>query len=279
MSTGKILKNEVGKITKKSLVVKGIGKKRRKTTRKAHKSKNEFDKKITKKIEQQINWINSKDNTKNALNIFENRKFEDPFEIQMPPQWLGAKTCNKIMRLKKVQYALWGWTVALAIILLLIVTAFELLIDFGVMTSINHAYHEILQTADIVAIMIIGLELVQGYRHAKNKILYLKNNWIMILAVLPIGAIVRLGRAFEGLVILEEIASLRTLQVMTKFRELSWILPSLELPYEMTIAFERLFFRIGSLTRAVSTVGIATTRIVAQWGDVIIIFLSRIFRF
>jgi hypothetical protein len=127
--------------------------------------------------------------------------------------------------------------------------------------------------------MIIGLELVQGYRHAKNKILYLKNNWIMILAVLPIGAVVRLGRAFEGLVILEEIASLRALQVMTKFKELSWILPSLELPYEMTIAFENLFFRMGSFSRAVSTVSIATTRVVTEWGNVIIVFISRVFRF
>jgi len=182
------------------------------------------------------------------------KKFEDPLEIAMPPKWLGVPACKQIVGLKKFQYRLWGWTLALAIILLLSITSLDLLSDFQILPEISQAHHNVMANGDILAIFIISLELAQGFSHAKNKVVYIKENWLAILAILPIGLFVRVARSFEGLILLEELANLRAFQVAGKFGELRSILPVLELPYELRfLSFEVFALRTGSILRATSS--------------------------
>ncbi|MFH1306481.1 MAG: hypothetical protein ABIH83_02375 [Candidatus Micrarchaeota archaeon] len=158
------------------------------------------------------------------------REFSDPLAVPKPPNYLSHDICRKIMILKKTQYNLWSWAVALAILLLLTVTSIELLADFDVIPHPSPSHFKILELGNLIAIFIIGIELVSAYRNTKNKIVFLKQNWLVILAILPLGIVLRAGRIFEGLVIIEEFASLRTLQMAGKFGELQSILPVLEIP-------------------------------------------------
>ncbi|MFH0926996.1 MAG: hypothetical protein V1822_00260 [Candidatus Micrarchaeota archaeon] len=168
-------------------------------------------------------------------NRWQSKKFEDPLEVQLPPRWLRGDKCRKILALRKLQYRLWGWCVALAILLLVSITAIDVASDFNFIPAHSVPYNAALLNGEVFAVFIIVLELSHGFTQAKNKALYLKQNWIAILAILPLGMLLRVARSFEGFAILEHFASLRTLQAATKLGELNWIAPTLEIPYEIEI--------------------------------------------
>lgn len=159
------------------------------------------------------------------------KELGDPLQVPLPPSWLSNSQCAKIISLKRSQYKLWGWAVALALLLILSATLIELLLSFGALGGMGHAYVANLELASMFAIGILGLELASSFWKAKDKIIFIKHNWIIILAILPIGIIARAGKAFEGLALLEELSSLRALQAAFKVGELRAILPALELPF------------------------------------------------
>jgi len=203
------------------------------------------------------------------------KKFEDPLEISLPPKWMGAEKCREIISLRKLQYRMWGWTVALAILLLLSVTTIEILSDYNVISSPTLVHQDVMRNGDVLAIFIIALELTHGFSRARNKALYLRQNWIAILAILPLGMIVRIGRAFEGLAILEEIASLKTLQMAGKFGELRSVVPALEMPSELSLlVLEPFAARGASLLRGTASVFFAFAKVF----DDILLYLLRILK-
>ena len=170
---------------------------------------------------------------------------------------------------------MWGWAVALSILLLLSITTIELLSDYGAISSPTEAHHELMRNGDVLAIFIIALELAHGFSRAKNKALYLRQNWIAILAILPLGVIVRIGRAFEGFVILEEIASLRTLQMAGKFGELRSIIPALEAPAEVNIlVLEPLAARLSPIMRGTASIAFGLAKVF----DDIVLYVLRIIK-
>ena len=190
--------------------------------------------------------------------------FANPLGVpDIPKSYLSFESTKKILAYKHLQYSLWGVAVALSIFLLLSVATTEILSEFQILPHPSLAHSQALEYADALAIGIILIELATGFKHAKNKILFLKHNWLAIIAIFPFGLFVRAGRIFEGLYILEELALLRPLQVATKFRELQILIPAIELPAEFTLlddayvalsrALSRSFASISPLSRAASS--------------------------
>lgn len=223
--------------------------KKRATTRpKKHvKSDTPIKKTVTKKKKRITKTLDAKAGSKKSK-----KKFANPLAIPLPPSYIPYKRSKEILMYKKLQHKLWGWAVALAILLMISVTVIELASDFGLIVHISHNHHELLINAELLSILVIGLELYSQFKAAKNKILFLKQNWLVILAILPIGLIFRAGRIFEGVKIVESIGSIRAFQVAAKADELRAILPVLEIPDELLLSipstekiFERgrLFFR------------------------------------
>ena len=161
------------------------------------------------------------------------KKFYDPLVVPMPSNWKDSKSCEKILGYRKTQYRLWSWAVALSILLLFSVAAIEILSDMGILAPPGASHLSILQSADFLAIFVIGLELASSFTHSKNKMLFVAENWLAILAILPIGLFARAFKAFEAFAFMEEISILRGFQMAGKFGEFSNIIPALELPIEM----------------------------------------------
>ncbi|MFA5108479.1 MAG: hypothetical protein WC492_03040 [Candidatus Micrarchaeia archaeon] len=177
------------------------------------------------------NQISSKEKTKK-----DTKKFDDPLAVPMPKSWMDSKSCAQIIQYRKTQYRLWSWAVALSILLLFSVAGIEILSDMNILASPSENHALILQGADILAIFVIGLELVSSFSHSKNKALFVAENWLAILAILPIGLFARALKAFEVFALMEEISILRGFQMAGKFGEISNIVPSLEIPFEIKLS-------------------------------------------
>jgi len=70
-----------------------------------------------------------------------------------------------------------------------------------------------------MAIGVFAFEFAAQYRKAENKALFFKKNWLGILAILPMGLF------FRAASVAEEIAFLRSLQMMIKAEKIQVALP------------------------------------------------------
>jgi len=196
----------------------------------------------------------AKSNSRKKTNAKEesHSHFANPMGVElpkMPKSYLSFESTKKILKYKRLQYSLWGVAVALSIFLLLSVATTEILSEFQIFPHPSPEHLKVLEYADMLAIGIILIELGTGFRQAKNKILFLKHNWLAIIAIFPFGAFVRTGRIFEGLYILEELSLLRPLQAATKFRELQLLIPAIEFPAEFTLLDDAIPFLSRTLSR------------------------------
>ena len=149
----------------------------------------------------------------------------NPLAISMPPRLLPAQQARVIIENGKWQHRLWTWCVFLSIFSLLLVTLFDLVGPRLWGWTLTPTRMRVLATLDMLSLGVLLLEMGTQFRYAKNKVLFLKHNWFIILALLPLGVLVRALRAFEGL------EALRVFQVFGKFGELGVVVPNLDLPF------------------------------------------------
>jgi hypothetical protein len=114
--------------------------------------------------------------------------------------------------------------VALALALLMIVSFFELAPMFGWGQPPSGARERLLQQADFTAILVLVLEMAAQFRAARNKALFVRHNWFLILALLPFGVLLRASSLLEGA------QAIRVVQAWGKMDELRVVLPSLNVP-------------------------------------------------
>ncbi len=150
--------------------------------------------------------------------------FGNPFAIPWPSSALPPKTAQRIVALGRIQHRLWSWTVVLALVLLVIVSFFELAPLFGWWPPPTAARERLLEQADLTALLVLVLEMIAQYRAARNKALFVRHNWFLILALLPFGVLLRASSLLEGA------RAVRAVQVWGKMDELRLVLPSMDVP-------------------------------------------------
>ena len=143
----------------------------------------------------------------------------------MPHPLLPASQARRIVEHGRLQHRLWTWCVALAIFSLLLVTLFDLVGPRLWGWTLSVSRERVLAQLDLLSLGVLVLELGTQFNAAKNKILFLKQNWLLILALLPLGVLVRALRAFEGL------EALRVFQIWGKIGELKVVVPTLDVPF------------------------------------------------
>jgi hypothetical protein len=152
--------------------------------------------------------------SKNAHNI------ANPLAVQWPSK-INPEVARKIFFLSRLQHKLWSITLALAIIALLIVSLLDLgPVLFG-WDPVSHSRERVLAQTEITALGVLFLEVAAQFKAAKNKILFLRTHWLLVLAILPLGVLFRAVRT------LEIFSSLRTLQFLGKIDELRQLAPNI----------------------------------------------------
>ncbi|MDE1798271.1 MAG: hypothetical protein KGH63_02605, partial [Candidatus Micrarchaeota archaeon] len=177
----------------------------------------------------------------------------NPLAVHAPAGFLSFAQARRIVILQKQQHLLWSWAIALSILLVFIISVQELAPTFGLAAPLTERTVSFLEMADLLAMLVIGLELYGQYQRTRNAMLFLRRNWIPILALLPLGLMLRALSAVQSL------SALRGLQLAGKLDELSVALPSLSLPgVEGAV----------SLPRMLSGIGLQAHRLVTGLGGV-----------
>lgn len=143
----------------------------------------------------------------------------------MPPSTLPAHKARIIIEHGRLQHRLWTWCVVLSIFGLLLVTLFDWIGPRLWGWTLTPSRERVLMQLDMLALGVLILEMGTQFRFAKNKVVFLKANWLIILALLPLGVMVRALRVFEGL------EALRVFQMWGKLGELKVVVPTLELSF------------------------------------------------
>ncbi len=150
--------------------------------------------------------------------------FGNPLAVSWPSNALPPEKAKRIVLLSRIQHRLWTWTVALAIILLLLVAFIELAPSFGFGPHPSSSRAQLLEQADLTALLVLILELAAQYHSARNKAVFVRQNWFLILALLPLGIFLRAASLLEGA------RAVRAVQAWGKLDEMRVVLPSLDVP-------------------------------------------------
>ena len=143
----------------------------------------------------------------------------NPFEVKFLPGFLLPHQAEQILILKRQQEKMWTWVLVLAIILFFVLSVMEISILLGWAQPHSERMAQIVEQADLMAIGVFAFEFAAQYRKAENKALFFKKNWLGILAILPMGLF------FRAASVAEEIAFLRSLQMMIKAEKIQVALP------------------------------------------------------
>lgn len=136
--------------------------------------------------------------------------------------WLARE---KIATYGRHQRKMWAWAVTGAILLFFILFAIEAGAWAGLIGSPSAKDEELLFWADMLAILVIAIDLGGRYGTTANKTLFFRENWLTIIAILPMGLVFRVGSALESVQLLggiqaiakaEEVALLAPLARMAK---------------------------------------------------------------
>ena len=113
-----------------------------------------------------------------------------------------------------LQRRLWRLNLALALAIFLILAILWIGIELGAFPAPDEASARIMEQADLMAILVFGIELYSEFRRAEDKKVFLKTHWMEVIVLLPIGTVVRMFRAAEGL---EVFAGIRKAAELEKF--------------------------------------------------------------
>lgn len=145
--------------------------------------------------------------------------------VPLPHPALPIQQARIIVEHGRRQHRLWTWCVALAIFALLLVTLFDWIGPAFWGWTISPSRARVLAQLDLLALGVLILEMATQFKSAKNKVLFLQKNWLLVLALLPFGALIRAFRVFEGL------EAVRVFQMWGKVGELRVVAPNLEIPF------------------------------------------------
>ena len=121
----------------------------------------------------------------------------------------------------RLQHRLWGALLAACVIIFFVVAVVLLSVDFGLIPPLAKGTAELLEFAELCAILVFAIELCSRYARTPDKKKFLLQNWLAILAILPVGIFIRSFRAAEG------IGLLRPLQSTFRLAETEAIIPAL----------------------------------------------------
>jgi len=130
---------------------------------------------------------------------------------------------RRVAILQSRQKKLWRVNLILGVILFFILSVWWIGVEAGVIAPPSAQTEETMEIADLIAILIFAIELYGRYKKSQSKTEFLKNNWLEILAILPIGLIFRAGR------VLEEIAIFRSLRLGINLGEAPMVIPEVVL--------------------------------------------------
>jgi len=96
-----------------------------------------------------------------------------------------------------------------------------LAVEFGALPNLSEADARLLEFIELCAIFVFAIEICLRYRGTPDKKEFLLQNWLAILAILPVGVFIRSFRAAGG------IGLLRPLQSTFRLAETKAIMPLL----------------------------------------------------
>ncbi|MFN3909892.1 MAG: hypothetical protein ACK4J0_01500 [Candidatus Anstonellaceae archaeon] len=174
------------------------------------------------------------------------KKFPKKFSQKTLNDFFNGQKYNKILFYQKLNYYLWNLCIFFALATLIFISLNELLWHFHLVRPIrSEAYLKTQFFGEVLGISVLLIELLVGFSKATNKALFIQQNWLTILAILPIGIFSKSLRAFEILGILEELYIFRGVQVVGKMTEFAKVFSSLleQLPFASRIflAIEKVF--------------------------------------
>jgi|GEM_PF-3573782 len=133
------------------------------------------------------------------------------------PSAIAAK--RRVAILQSKQKKLWRVNLILGVILFFILSVWWIGVEVGLAAPPSAAAEETMEIADLIAILIFAIELYGRYKKSQSKTEFLKNNWLEILTLLPVGLIFRAGR------VLEEIEIFRSLRLDINLGEAPMVIP------------------------------------------------------
>lgn len=97
-----------------------------------------------------------------------------------------------------MQRRLWKASIAICIILFFFLAIFWLAVEVRLFPAPDERTIFVLEFAEACAILIFALELYSIYRQTPDKKKFLAQHWLAIIAILPIGIMVRAARMFQS---------------------------------------------------------------------------------
>ncbi len=130
--------------------------------------------------------------------------------------WLSA---YKIAEYERHQRIMWAWAVAGAILVFFLLLVIEGGALGGLWPFQSQAEAALLEEANYIAVLVIALDLAGRWKASANKLLFVRQNWLAILTLVPMGLLVRVGGALESL------SLLRNVQLFAKAEEIAIFAP------------------------------------------------------
>jgi hypothetical protein len=121
----------------------------------------------------------------------------------------------------RLKHMLWGALLAACVVAFFAIAIILLAVDFGVIPPLAEGTSYLLETVELCAILVFAIELASRYRRTPDKKKFLAQNWLAILAILPVGVFIRSFRAAEGM------GLLRPLQGTFRLAEADFLMPAI----------------------------------------------------
>jgi len=133
----------------------------------------------------------------------------------------------------RLQRRLWGALLAACVVAFFAIAVILLSVEFGALPPLSEADASLLEFIELCAIFVFAIELCLRYRRTPDKKEFLLQNWLAILAILPVGVFIRSFRAAEG------IGLLRPLQGTFRIAEADFILPAVAVSSRPLLAAQK----------------------------------------
>ncbi len=128
---------------------------------------------------------------------------------------------------------LWGALIAACVVVFFVVAIIFLSADFGAIPPLSEGNASLLEFIELCAIAVFAIELYARYTCAPDKKKFLAQNWLAILALLPLGLFIRSLRAAEG------IGLLRPLEGTFRIAEADFIVPAIAVSSRPLLAVQQ----------------------------------------
>ena len=133
----------------------------------------------------------------------------------------------------RLQRRLWNALLTACVVVFFVVAIIFLSVEFGLIPPLATGTSGLLEFIELCAILVFAIELYIRYTRTPDKKKFLVQNWLAILALLPLGVFIRSFRAAEG------IGLLRPLQGTFRIAEADFIVPAIVVSSRPLLAVQR----------------------------------------